>query len=179
MAQTLSSARIRTEKGGANTTRRPTVSPRPFRFHSCHQSGFVGTQMYATWPWRGLWRAGREYRCGSTSISSPTGSSSCKLRAIAVRNPWMAPPRFQRQNRANREDPTEAQIRWQISVALAYGATGLLYFEWHPMPDGHPGLVMTVDGPPLPSPHWVRVTTAHRRHLAHPTSTAISTRRGG
>ena len=51
-------------------------------------------------------------------------------------------------------DPTEAQIRWQISIALAYGATGLLYFEWHPMSDGHPGLVMTVDGPPVPSPHF-------------------------
>ena len=82
-------------------------------------------------------------------------------------------------DRANREDPTEAQVRWQISVALAYGVTGLLYFEWHPMPDGHPGLVMTVDSPPLPSPHWVRVTTAHRRRLAHPASAAISTRRGG
>ena len=37
------------------------------------------------------------------------------------------------------EDPTEAQVRWQISIALAYGATGLLYFQWHPMSDGHPG----------------------------------------
>jgi hypothetical protein len=52
------------------------------------------------------------------------------------------------------EDPTEAQIRWQISIALAYGATGLLYFQWHPMPDGHPGLVMSVTGPPVPSPHY-------------------------
>jgi hypothetical protein len=52
------------------------------------------------------------------------------------------------------EDPTEAQVRWQISIALAYGATGLLYFEWHPMGDGHPGLVVTVDGPPVPSPHY-------------------------
>ena len=51
-------------------------------------------------------------------------------------------------------DPTEAQIRWQISIALAYGATGILYFEWHPMADGHPGLVMTVAGPPVPSPHY-------------------------
>ena len=51
-------------------------------------------------------------------------------------------------------DPTEAQIRWQISVALAYGVTGLLYFEWHPMGDGHPGLVMSVDSPPVPSPHF-------------------------
>ena len=51
-------------------------------------------------------------------------------------------------------DPTEAQVRWQISTALAYGATGLLYFEWHPMGDGHPGLVQSVTGPPVPSAHY-------------------------
>jgi len=40
LLQTQSSVRIRTEKGRANssTTRRTTVSPRPFEFHSCHQS---------------------------------------------------------------------------------------------------------------------------------------------
>ena len=56
--------------------------------------------------------------------------------------------------KSGHDDPTEAQIRWQISTALAYGATGLLYFQWHPMPDGHPGLVMSRQGPPLPSPHY-------------------------
>ena len=48
------------------------------------------------------------------------------------------------------------QVRWQISTALAYGATGLLYFCWHPMKDGHPGLVQSVVGPPLPSVHYMQ-----------------------
>lgn len=52
------------------------------------------------------------------------------------------------------EDPTEAQVRWQIATSLAYGVTGLLYFEWHPMPDGHPGLVMSAHGRPTPGPQY-------------------------
>ena len=63
-------------------------------------------------------------------------------------------------------DPTEAQVRWQIATALGYGATGLLYFEWHPMGDGHPGLVMSVNGTAVPSPHYFQVraekTKRHR-----------------
>lgn len=45
-------------------------------------------------------------------------------------------------------------MRWQIFTALAHGATGLLYFEWHPMTDGHPGLVQSATGPPIPSAHY-------------------------
>ena len=37
------------------------------------------------------------------------------------------------------EDPTEAQIRWQVFQAIAYGAKGLLYFAFHPFGLGLPG----------------------------------------
>ena len=37
------------------------------------------------------------------------------------------------------EDPTEAQIRWQVFQAIAYGAKGLLYFAFHPFGVGLPG----------------------------------------
>lgn len=45
-------------------------------------------------------------------------------------------------------------MRWQIATSLAYGVTGLLYFEWHPMADGHPGLVMSAEGQPTPGPQY-------------------------
>ena len=59
------------------------------------------------------------------------------------------------------EDPTEAQVRWQISTSLAYGVKGLLYFQWHPFEnekDGlHlPGLVLSTSGPQrfTPAPQY-------------------------
>lgn len=54
------------------------------------------------------------------------------------------------------DDPTEAQLRWQVAVSVAYGVKGLLYFQWHPMTDGHPGLVMSKSDPGnvMPGPHF-------------------------
>jgi hypothetical protein len=61
------------------------------------------------------------------------------------------------------EDPTEAQVRWQVTTALAYGARGLLYFLFRPLGGpmgGHPGLVRCQEGkagcsdPLQPSHHY-------------------------
>ena len=47
------------------------------------------------------------------------------------------------------DDPTEAQIRWQVFASLAYGAKGVIYFcYWNP-PDGgmvKNGGIITTDG---------------------------------
>lgn len=46
-------------------------------------------------------------------------------------------------------DPTEAQLRWQIFTALAYGAKGLMYFcYWTPRGAEFPkgGAILTADG---------------------------------
>lgn len=46
-------------------------------------------------------------------------------------------------------DPTEAQLRWQIFAALAYGAKGVMYFcYWTPAGDEFPkgGAIITRDG---------------------------------
>ena len=50
---------------------------------------------------------------------------------------------------ANRIDPTEAQIRWQIYTSLAYGTKGVLYFcYWTPIGDAFSkgGAIITAEG---------------------------------
>jgi hypothetical protein len=47
------------------------------------------------------------------------------------------------------DDPTEAQLRWQIFTSLAYGAKGVLYFcYWTPKGDEFPrgGAIITAEG---------------------------------
>jgi hypothetical protein len=47
------------------------------------------------------------------------------------------------------DDPTEAQLRWQIHTSIAYGAKGVLYFcYWTPQGAEFPkgGAIITVDG---------------------------------
>ncbi|MCL5283623.1 MAG: hypothetical protein M1330_02790 [Armatimonadetes bacterium] len=46
-------------------------------------------------------------------------------------------------------DPTEAQLRWQISTSLAYGAKGVLYFcYWTPTGFQKGGAIIAQDGRP-------------------------------
>jgi hypothetical protein len=54
----------------------------------------------------------------------------------------------------NRVVPTEAQLRWQINISLAYGAKGILYFTyWTPEPargENFESAIITPDGKRTP-----------------------------
>jgi hypothetical protein len=54
----------------------------------------------------------------------------------------------------NRVVPTEAQLRWQVNISLAYGAKGILYFTWWTPElargEGFESAVITLDGQRTP-----------------------------
>ncbi len=76
------------------------------------------------------------------------------------------------------EDPTEAQIRWQIYTSLAYGAKGVLYFcYWTPLGFEKGGGLIGLDGRPTRHYYQAQRINAGLKNLGpalmHLTSQAV------
>ena len=70
-------------------------------------------------------------------------------------------------------DATEAEMRWQLTMSLTFGARGLLYFYWTPSvnkvaKDGPawPGIVMGDSSTDQPTEHWYQAKSLNSAVMA-------------
>ena len=85
------------------------------------------------------------------------------IRAVALRHDLPFLLIVQAMPHGPYRDPNEAELRWQVFHALAYGARGISYFAYWTPPaggdfDGHDGLIESG----RPTPHYFQVARINR-----------------